>query len=444
MVFDSRILVSSIGLALSIGLCPESARAQVGTTLRVITVPVPEPDCCGIGVAVGCNGDLYYTNTFEAVIRRIDAFGNLLGSAPLTDSATGGPISFGAIAWDSGRQMLWGGTDNAGTPIKAYLIDPVTGVSTFQFNAQTVGPYGFTDGLAYDPSDDSVWWSDDVATSVDHQDATTGTPKPGSPLFPTDAGGNPIVDISGCLRGVGDVLYLGHNGHGEIIKVKASDGTFLSVFASPGGRDEDLECDSINFFPKTAIWSKDAYNNQITAIEVESDTCACAGQQVSPFCIGDGSSTPCPCANNGAIGNGCANSDHPGGANLGSTGNPSLANDTLVLTATDIHKSSLQLLVQGDAEIPPVNYGDGLRCISGNLKREFKVKGNGGTTTSFPALNSIPPSPATISGQSAALGDVLSPGDVRGYQVYYRDPVAGFCPSETFNVTNAVRVTWGP
>jgi hypothetical protein len=74
----------------------------------------------------------------------------------------------------------------------------------------------------------------------------------------------------------------------------------------------------------------------------------------------------------------------------------------------------------------------------------FRVKSYQGTTISFPSAYSIPASPATISGQSAALGDVLSPGDVRGYQVYYRDPVAVFCPSETFNITNAVRVTWGP
>jgi hypothetical protein len=439
----ARAFVPSLSIVTCIASMTPAASAQVGSTLRVINVPVPEPGCCGIGVAVGCNGDLFYTNTGEAVLRRIDAFGNLLGSVPLTDAAGGGPISFGAIAWDANRQMLWAGTDSAGAPIKAYLIDPATGISTFQFGAQTNGGIGFTDGISYDPSDDSIWWSDDIATSVDHQDAATGAPKPGSPLVPTDAIGNPIIDISGSLRGVGDVLYLGHNGHGEIIKVKASDGTFLSVFASPGGRDEDLECDSINFFPKTAIWSKDAYNNQITAIEVETDTCACAGQQVSSFCFGDGVSVPCPCANNGAAGNGCANSDHPGGANLASSGNPSLANDTLVLTATDIHKSSLQLLVQGDTEIPPLNYGDGLRCINGNLRRLFKVKGNNGTTASFPSVLSIPPTPATISGQSAALGDVLSAGSVRGYQVYYRDPDGVFCPPNTFNITNAVRVTWG-
>jgi hypothetical protein len=310
--------------------------------------------------------------------------------------------------------------------------------------AQTGGCCGFTDGLAYDSGDDSLWWSDDVSTTIDHQSATTGAPLAGSPLTPTDAGGSPLGSLSGVLRGVGDLLYLGHNGNGEIIKVKASDGTFISLFASPGGRDEDLECDPINFYPKTAIWSKDAYNNQITAIEVETDTCACAGQQVSPFCFGDGVSVPCPCANNGGPSNGCANSDHAGGANLSASGTPSLAADTLVMTGTDIHASSLQLLVQGDVEIPPAIYGDGLRCISGNLIRMFKIKNQHVTTVSAPSAFSIPPSPATISGESAAHGDVLTPGAVRGYQLYYRDPDPLFCPSETFNVTNAVRVTWGP
>ena len=170
-----------------------------------------------------------------------------------------------------------------------------------------------------------------------------------------------------------------------------------------------------------------------------------------PFCFGNGGGdigfVGCPCANNGSPGNGCANSDHPGGANLAASGNASLSSDTLVLIATDIHPASLQLFIQGDAEIPPTQFGDGLRCISGELKRLFRVKGAQSESVQAPSDDSLPPSPATISGQSAARGDVLSVGNVRGYQVYYRDPVLLFCPSplgDTFNVTNGVRVTWGP
>jgi hypothetical protein len=51
----------------------------------------------------------------------------------------------------------------------------------------------------------------------------------------------------------------------------------------------------------------------------------------------------------------------------------------------------------------------------------------------------------SVSARSAALGDVLTHGSVRQYQVYYRDPSAAFCaspPGNTWNISNAVRVTW--
>ncbi len=165
---------------------------------------------------------------------------------------------------------------------------------------------------------------------------------------------------------------------------------------------------------------------------------------VTSYCFGDGSQVPCPCGNNGSPGNGCANSDHPGGAHLAASGVPSLALDTLVMTATDLHGSSLVMLVQGDAQVSPKIYGDGIRCIGGHLKRMFKVKNSGAETVVIPSIFSIPSSPMTISGQSAALGDPLSPGDIRYYQMYYRDPVGSFCPPATFNITNALTVIWQP
>jgi Putative Ig domain len=272
----SRIFFAAGLLAL---LAAEPATAQVGTTLRVITVPVTSSSCCGIGIAVDCNGDLYYTNSFDPTLYQIDAFGNLLNTTPITDSATGGPVTVGAISWDNNRMMLWGGTDSSGSPVSAYLIDPGTGSATFQFLAVDAG-FGFTDGIAYDASDDSVWISDDVSTLISHQDATTGADL-GS-LAPLDSIGNPLTDVSGVSRGTGNILYLGQDGLGQIVQVDKNTGAFISTFASPGGRDEDLECDPINFGGTLALWSKDAYNNQITAIEVEPGTCACGGAANNP------------------------------------------------------------------------------------------------------------------------------------------------------------------
>jgi hypothetical protein len=42
---------------------------------------------------------------------------------------------------------------------------------------------------------------------------------------------------------------------------------------------------------------------------------------------------------------------------------------------------------------------------------------------------------------------VIAPGDRRIYQVFYRDPVADFCPppsGSSFNTTNALSVYWRP
>jgi hypothetical protein len=156
------------------------------------------------------------------------------------------------------------------------------------------------------------------------------------------------------------------------------------------------------------------------------------------LCFGDDSSpAPCPCANSGAPGHGCQNSATTGGALLSSSGttNP----DALVLTTQGELASVLSIVLQGDATIAPVAFGDGLRCAGGNLVRLYAVN----------AVNGVVQVPGSgdpsISARSAQLGDPLGSGSRRTYQTYYRDSDATFCPSpqgDTWNVSNAVRIVW--
>jgi hypothetical protein len=162
-------------------------------------------------------------------------------------------------------------------------------------------------------------------------------------------------------------------------------------------------------------------------------------QQAGPFCFGDGSGpVPCPCANSGAAGQGCANSLNSAGALLVASGttNP----DTLLMTSSGEIPTALSILLQGNVELgSPAIFGDGLRCIGGSLKRLYSGNAAGGTIA-FPPAGSAP-----ISTQSALLGDVILPGSMRSYQVYYRDPDTSFCaspPGNTWNVGNAQRVVW--
>jgi len=158
------------------------------------------------------------------------------------------------------------------------------------------------------------------------------------------------------------------------------------------------------------------------------------------FCFGDGTSSPCPCANTGAAGRGCQNSALTGGALLSSAGNASVAQDTLVFTSVGQLSSELSICVQGDLEIAARRFGDGLRCTGGNTKRLYVKSAIGGTV--------VVPGPAElrISARSAALGSPISPGQLRIYQVYYRDPSSTFCPTppgNTFNASGGLRILWG-
>ena len=161
--------------------------------------------------------------------------------------------------------------------------------------------------------------------------------------------------------------------------------------------------------------------------------------QSGPFCFGDGTGpVPCPCNNAGAAGHGCANSQNPAGALLTAAGTTSP--DTLTLTSSGQIPAAFSILLQGSADLAlPLPFGDGLRCIGGQLSRLYVDAGSGGVVV-FPPSGALP-----ISAQSALKGDALLPGAMRSYQVYSRDANAAFCPApagDGWNVSNAQRVVW--
>jgi hypothetical protein len=153
-------------------------------------------------------------------------------------------------------------------------------------------------------------------------------------------------------------------------------------------------------------------------------------------CAGDGSIAACPCANSGGTGRGCRNSGVAAGALLYAQGktNP----DTIVLQASGEPAAALSVFLQGDATLaPPIAFGDGLLCARGNLLRLY-VADSGSGSLSAPGAGE-----PSITQRSARLGDVIAPGSLRNYQVYYRDASLAFCPSgDAWNVTNAVAIEW--
>jgi hypothetical protein len=258
---------------IALALLPAAtARAVPGDLVASVTLPIAGN---GVSVASDCNGPLpniYYTHGADPTLYITNKAGANLGSRPIRDAA-GAPVNIDEMAFDRFSGLIYGVEHNT-NPENVWLINPVSGLATFLFTSVTFSVGIFRDGLAYDASDNTLWISADISTTIEHY--TVGGGFLGL-ITPTDAAGVPLGDISGVHVGVGDLLYLGRNGFGQIVQVKKSDGSFISVFASPGGRDEGLECDPISYFPKLVLWSRDYNTPTIDAIELEPGTCACGG-----------------------------------------------------------------------------------------------------------------------------------------------------------------------
>jgi len=149
----------------------------------------------------------------------------------------------------------------------------------------------------------------------------------------------------------------------------------------------------------------------------------------------------CPCGNPpSGSGRGCNNSAATGGAQLSASGTAAIAGDTLHFTTSGELPTAFSILLQGSTTSAGAVFGQGVRCVDGNLLRLYVTAAVGGSI-SVPAVGN-----PSVSASSAALGDVLPGGAARAYSVYYRDPtVLGGCPAtSTFNVTQSGLVTWLP
>ena len=148
------------------------------------------------------------------------------------------------------------------------------------------------------------------------------------------------------------------------------------------------------------------------------------------FCSGDGSGTACPCGNIGNSGHGCANGSEAAGAQLSASGSGSILGADTVLSTTGLVGSQPGLYFQGNNAISSGNgiaFGDGLRCAGGGVIR-LQVR--------FAAADGTSATTADI----AASGGVVA-GDVKRYQIWYRDPNTSPCGTQ-FNLSNGMEITW--
>jgi hypothetical protein len=174
-------------------------------------------------------------------------------------------------------------------------------------------------------------------------------------------------------------------------------------------------------------------NGPFAATPGEANPSTCT--QGTGYCFGDGSSAGCPCANESepGSGEGCLHSGGTGGL-LTASGSSSLSADTVVLHG-DLMLNSSALYFQGTTQLGGgmgVHFGDGLRCVAGNVRR-LRIVTNVNGTSQYPDVGD-----PSIS----VKGVILEPG-VRRYQVWYRN-AAPYCEPATFNLTNGLSIVWTP
>lgn len=161
----------------------------------------------------------------------------------------------------------------------------------------------------------------------------------------------------------------------------------------------------------------------------------CASGAITPVCAGDGTlAGTCPCNNQGGTGRGCASSVNVQGALLVASGTASP--DTIVLAASGLPSigGPAAIFLQGDAlAAGGIPFGDGLRCVDGNLVR-LSTKPAPAGAAQYPEAGNLP---ISVRGGVTPLSATK-----RWYQTYYRNAQPTFCPPATFNVTNGVEILW--
>jgi DNA-binding beta-propeller fold protein YncE len=331
------------------------------------------------------NGTIYLTSTGTDELFTVDLS---TGTATLVGSYGTTTVVMHGLEWDGSTGTLYGGSNG-----NLFTIDTTTGFAT------QVGASGLTSftNLVHVPTTNTLYATNSGTDSFYLVDRTTGA------MTLIGALGSGSTNPNGlAYNSENGLVYMVDNSADNLYTIDVATGAATLIGSTGAGNLLGLV-----FLPSPHV----------------------------TYCYGDGTGTACPCGNSGAVGNGCANSINPNGGKLIGSGAASIANDMLVLQGSGMPNSSA-LYFQGtlqQAGGAGVVFGDGLRCVAGAVIRL-------GTKTNVSGVSQYP----DVGDQSVSVRGLCASGDVRHYQCWYRN-AADFCILlSTFNLTNAVTVTWLP
>lgn len=278
------LVAATAALLLQAGTQP--AAAAPGDVIADIVTPERT-----LGPSIAFDGAyLYYTDHAGSLLHRIDV--PPASAAPQAPTGhidipiTGAPGGIMSLSYDRARDAFWA---VGGDGQSVYLLSK-TGAATLVFVVNILTDRGFPQFMhfvhevkvAYDGSDDSIWFTPDATTRIYHYHTY---PAAGGNAVPVAA--TPFVDVSAVPNDM-----TAQCGYSQSSGVAASATSLFIIVAGcpyyfeyaktgeklawyaygayddPGGGkpNQDAECDNISY-PVSVFWVKDAWNGRIRAVE---------------------------------------------------------------------------------------------------------------------------------------------------------------------------------
>src|SRR2546423_1943367 len=238
-------LLAAMVWPLAFAIPPHAATGDLLSTIPVTPAPVCDPFVVTVGIAFD-GSELMVSCIYNNVVTRVDPTnGNNLGSYTITGMlpADGG---IGAMSWDGDASQLWIASSQA-DPQHVYRVklDKTlsTGVATLAFT-HTLGGFELVDGLAYDGTDKSIWFSPDVSDTIWHYDQA-GTVLSSHSGLCTELGGT--YCNSGVAIADANTIYLANDGGKQVYSWNKAFTGSPSLFIQANARLEGLACDANTF-----------------------------------------------------------------------------------------------------------------------------------------------------------------------------------------------------
>jgi len=295
-----RAIACAVVAVLLLQVARSEAAATPGDLVADVIVPDAYPDYVAPSVAFD-GSYLYYAEYGGSTLIRIDvppAGSAGAGANQVRTPIQGATSGIMTLAYDRGRGAFWA---IGGDGLSMYLLTRA-GVATLVFTIDASvdrpgfvpGPFPSETKVAYDASDDTLWYSPDGNARIFHYRTTADASGSASlvdanPYIDVGAAPNDMVAECGYSQSSGVAvggahLFISVAGCGYYFEYSKT-GQKIAAYAyntNAGTSTQDVECDDRSY-AVPVLWIRDGYDGHMRAFEQPSaGACAFGGGAAAP------------------------------------------------------------------------------------------------------------------------------------------------------------------